>query len=92
MIFKPILLVLSAILLLFSADPALAKKRKSTSTNTTPSAAGGDASILSKYRSCKEANRAGIQDVPVTPGYTPPGWNHSADRDNDGIACERRKR
>jgi hypothetical protein len=82
--------LLAVLLLLFTTSPALAKKKKPTTTNTAPSAASNNSSVLSKFKSCKEANRAGVSNVSVTPGYTPPGWNHSADRDNDGIACEKK--
>jgi hypothetical protein len=51
---------------------------------------GSESSVLSNFENCKEANRAGVSNVPVTPGYIPPGWSHSADRDKDGIACERK--
>ena len=71
---------------LFFIEPVLAKKTKSPQPQQSPSSSG--ASVLSQFKTCKEANRAGVRNIPVTPGYTPPGWNHSADRDKDGIACE----
>jgi hypothetical protein len=74
--------LLLAILPMFFSEPAIAKTKGKTRV---------DASILAKYKNCKEANSAGIFDVPVSPGYTPPGWSHSADRDKDGIACEKKK-
>jgi Excalibur calcium-binding domain len=46
--------------------------------------------ILDKFANCKEAKAAGISNVPVPIGYTPPGWRRSADADNDGIACEKK--
>lgn len=46
--------------------------------------------ILDKFKSCKDAKAAGISNVPVPPGYTPPGWRRSADADNDGVACEKK--
>ena len=81
--------LLMALLLLFITEPALAKKKKATTT-TVPIAVSNDSSVLSKYKSCKEANLAGVSNIAVTPGYTPPGWKHSADRDRDGIACEKK--
>ena len=83
--------LLIALLLLFITEPAQAKKKKATTTTSTvPTAVSNDSSVLSKYKSCKEANLAGVSNIAVTPGYTPPGWNHSADRDKDGIACEKK--
>lgn len=83
-------LLVALMILLAMASPTLAEKKKPVATNTS-SITSNDSSILSKFKSCKEANRAGVRNVSVAPGYTPPGWNHSADRDNDGIACEPKK-
>jgi hypothetical protein len=79
---------LVALMLLFTTSPALAKKKKPA--NTVPSTSSNNANVLSKFKTCKEANRAGVRNIPVPPGYVPQGWSHSADRDNDGIACEKR--
>lgn len=81
----PAIFVLTATLLL--TNPALAKKVKSPKHPQNPSNSG--TSVLSQFKTCKEANKAGVANVPVPPGYTPPGWNRSADRDKDGIACEK---
>jgi Excalibur calcium-binding domain len=80
----------AVLLILFTTGPALAKKHKPSTTNTAHSADSNNSAVLSKFKTCKEANRAGVSNVPVPIGYTPPGWNHSADRDNDGIACEKK--
>ena len=46
-----------------------------------------------RFFSCKAANAAGIFNVPTPRYYVPKDWNHTSDRDGDGISCEpKRKR
>lgn len=40
------------------------------------------------YYSCRAANSAGVFNVPTPPFYVPAGWQHSSDRDGDGLSCE----
>lgn len=87
---KNTLVILVALTLLFNNNPAYAKSKKQAADPISTDR--NEASILSKFKSCKEANANGVSNVPVAPGYTPPGWRHSADRDKDGIACEKRRK
>ena len=41
-----------------------------------------------RFFSCRAANQAGIFNVPTPAYYVPRGWDHTSDRDGDGISCE----
>jgi Excalibur calcium-binding domain len=87
-------LTLATTLLLTVPVLAKGKKPKPAETGATmmyhAPVDGAAIDSLNRFKTCKEANRAGVSNIPVPPGYTPPGWNHSADRDRDGVACEKR--
>jgi Excalibur calcium-binding domain len=87
-------LTIATTLLLTAPVLAKSKKPKPAETGATmmyhAPVNGATIDSLNRFKTCKEANRAGVSNVPVPPGYTPPGWNHSADRDRDGVACEKR--
>jgi Excalibur calcium-binding domain len=81
-------IVIAILLLSISVASASAKGKK---VEPQKIAAGSlQPHILDKFTSCKDAKAAGISNVPVPPGYTPPGWRRSADADNDGVACEKK--
>jgi hypothetical protein len=81
-------IVVAMLLLSVSVASAAAKDKK---VEPQKVAAGSlQPHILDKFANCKEAKAAGISNVPVPIGYTPPGWRRSADADKDGIACEKK--
>lgn len=41
-----------------------------------------------QFYSCRVANSYGVSNVPTPRYYVPEGWDHSSDRDGDGISCE----
>jgi hypothetical protein len=80
--------ILVTVLVLSSLAPASAKDKKINRPTVT--AGNSQNMILDKFPNCKAAKAAGVSNVPVSPGYTPPGWKRSADADKDGIACEKK--
>ena len=82
--------IVSTILLLSISVASLAAKDKKKIEPQKVAAESLQPHILDKFTSCKDAKAAGISNVPVPPGYTPPGWRRSADADNDGVACEKK--
>jgi hypothetical protein len=81
-------IVVAMLLLSISVASAAAKDKKVESQKV---AAGSlQPHILDKFTSCKDAKAAGISNVPVPPGYTPPGWRRIADADKDGVAYEKK--
>jgi Excalibur calcium-binding domain len=86
-----ILIPLLFLVFLSFVNPASAKDKKKQTEPVQLKLENNAANVLSKFKNCKEANAAGVSNVPVTPDYIPPGWNHSSDRNKDGIACEKKR-
>jgi hypothetical protein len=40
------------------------------------------------FGSCSAANKYGIANISTPRYYVPQGWNHTSDRDGDGVSCE----
>lgn len=41
-----------------------------------------------QFFSCRVANSNGVMNISTLPYYVPDGWEHSSDRDGDGVSCE----
>lgn len=83
--------VATLLLTLLLADPLIAKPNNPPRIqDSKPKTQPSSQSSLDKFKSCKEANAAGMSNVPVSIGYTPPGWRRSADANKDGIACDKK--
>jgi Excalibur calcium-binding domain len=79
---------IALLLLSISTIPAMTKGKKPEPQKVATGSF--QPHVLDKFANCKEAKSAGISNVPVPIGYTPPGWRRSADADKDGIACEKK--
>ena len=82
--------IVSTTLLLSISVASLAAKDKKKIETQKVAAESLQPHVLDEFTSCKDVKAAGISNVPVPSGYTPPGWRRSADADNDGVACEKK--